>query len=1368
MHFFTNPIQLSKQTKDQCFGPIDNNNFRVCSRHKSINSNTYPQAIAVQDGQICIFETKKSITSRAITPTYNADQKKILTIVLKPDYQIPGLPPVKYFIYRGIVSGSIFMIDDNFDTDSENQIYRIGDTRSTDFTNFLQGSALPGTTINKSNVISAATEYQNNPIYLDEIFHTGSTFNKIVNGNTVTFPIIPLQVKAGMVLGEFLSSKGIEGNLGSNTFSFEIMLDSVGFNPKISEAIDGLNQTTNGTDTILFDSKVKSDTDSLVHPIHKRALKQSILNYIDPVAYFSSAFQFAENCLNVVSSIALLSPGSRSVADLDDFYGRVLHNSSSDAIFFNINRIYIDIRDRYNYSYNFFSEKDNTHLTNPDDTSIYPNNNIGISIESDPLKFFDFNKFFFDESNLANTSNMAWPILIFDLIKSGISYEESGYFATKTFKTINISFPLPEKFLDVQLNFNVPDQTDLIPLDPRTRSTPNIDQFFRLPENSIVSYPNYKKSFRINIANAQFIGVFFPVSTFVKIRHIEGLNQFVDVTCISESVQKNSINFPYVAPPIYYQNNYLDQVFPVQLDVKWRNFVNNTIVTTSNVYYDGYYLDNISANGRDFIANLGIAVERFAGGFVHFFAFDRAMNNGMGEEINNEFIPVTPRGGIIQSPFLTDIVNSSNDLLTNSTYNFTENGNVHTVDNIGVNSIINFDNKGNQILSTTNSLVDFVNFKLSQLEYSNLLALYETNFSQVNQYTQGLRAYIGLKLVRTGQDNTRQFNWGRFELILQGYRFENINGVQELVRKDISSGIIISKHINSLNLLNSKDVSLTPNDNYLNRGFSLTLDNFTQIPTQKIVSTIYLVRSPNLSYNEFASMALNIKENIQFVWNTTSNLGLTASIRQETDNSILGDLTVTNPISNLTSYWQQINPISADGVKILIANPLQLKSLMDNEVVITVLRYNKRSGIRRSSLIGRRQGSFTFEDSHSTNPIDIPVNVIDCNTKYRTKDNTFAHEFGHIMGLTDRYTTPLKMRDESVNVLDERNFNSSNYPLYLPESYDPEYSRDYRWMHNLMSSQTKVPFNSNTTIFNGSDPSPNNLITADYWNRMAPFLSNSNDESNFGNIFITPKQWQIIFQNGIRPIVASNMDVFEGDQPIFANQDAKYFYPGRYSPIDLPTQSPNADAENFWNPLSFVGIDSSGNVVSDNHFSPNINVALQHTMDRRIVQNAVLGYFNFHTGIDQTKSDIIKKASDLDPGALHLILINQNLSSTLLSLNCSTLDLVIKNLVTAPFIINLDQYIQKNVATCNWNYFDSPNVGNGDAFGVNVWNYLINNPVQVGCYTNVPTNLSNTPTYSFLNFFSIIKYPNGTSLPNPILLTRNVEYWNRLLMLISN
>lgn len=317
MHFFiehtvvhnNQQVRLSQSQGDMRFGPDPANpttQFNITTQFQSIASR---KAFACQRGMM--FLQRDDNNSNLV----NAIIKPIVPV------KINGIT-VKYYIYRGLNYSDFFIADSGYFQNDDDRHYMIeASTVTSEFINSFWNAARK----------SHESEGNNDPLGRISARKVGYVHQlHVYEGSFLVENIFNSQdsvksafVEEGMWIGNF--------TVGSN-IGFEIVVES------------DLKAVT------LFDIRRNSIIDissSSLSELKKRRIKELVLSYIDPAAFFGTHSDLGVNVSTYSGNIksTVLIKGS-------DLYINLI------SLFTNKNKVYLDIRSERGMSYNFY----NTYL----------------------------------------------------------------------------------------------------------------------------------------------------------------------------------------------------------------------------------------------------------------------------------------------------------------------------------------------------------------------------------------------------------------------------------------------------------------------------------------------------------------------------------------------------------------------------------------------------------------------------------------------------------------------------------------------------------------------------------------------------------------------------------------------------------------------------------------------------------------------------------------------------------------------------------------------------------------------------------------------------------------------------------------------
>lgn len=262
-------------------------------------TSTPHKAYAVCKGKILVQEDK--------------DDASLVNIVLKPEMHSSNNPAVKYFVYRGILKSSLYESDNSLKTNGNSIVSWIEKN------------------IKEPDKRILGVELTDDVMYSNTTPIDNAFYNPKGGFELLTVP-------AGWCIGTF----------DNNYIGFEIWLDTIGFNPTFS-------MIRNHETIIAVEQLPMNPTDGDISA-HK-AQKEQILNYMDPAAYFGNLYDdriFVRNTNSEASRDGI--EYSFEKVKKENLYTQIIDN------FLNKNVVYIDIRNEFNTSYNYFGNYGNVLL----------------------------------------------------------------------------------------------------------------------------------------------------------------------------------------------------------------------------------------------------------------------------------------------------------------------------------------------------------------------------------------------------------------------------------------------------------------------------------------------------------------------------------------------------------------------------------------------------------------------------------------------------------------------------------------------------------------------------------------------------------------------------------------------------------------------------------------------------------------------------------------------------------------------------------------------------------------------------------------------------------------------------------------------
>lgn len=292
-YFFSDIGHLKPQINNS-FGPSDNISEQGIDYEQYLTTSMHTateaiDAIAVCKGQIFIQE--------------QSENGNLLNIIFKPTDIPPfNFPNVQYFIYKGIRKDSLIAAN-NIDLVPKNTNELIDSIWKA-----FESSNSDGSPSKSILGLDSSVTLLSDMTSIENVFLT--SFDKVQIWN-----VLP-----GMVLGKF-----DQDNIG-----FEIIINSQDYVPIL--------KLTRNSKTVL---KCKALSTGFLQKdfFQHWHVKEDVINFIDPCAYFASFYN---------DSLKVFHLGQEIVLKKDSLYTELLDK------FLNKNIAYIDIRNEFNSSLNFF------------------------------------------------------------------------------------------------------------------------------------------------------------------------------------------------------------------------------------------------------------------------------------------------------------------------------------------------------------------------------------------------------------------------------------------------------------------------------------------------------------------------------------------------------------------------------------------------------------------------------------------------------------------------------------------------------------------------------------------------------------------------------------------------------------------------------------------------------------------------------------------------------------------------------------------------------------------------------------------------------------------------------------------------------
>src|SRR5690554_4253528 len=1254
--FFTNPDDLAETITN--YGNQGINKYQVSMQCRSRNSLINPTAYAVTSGRIAVLfgDTNN-----------NTFPNKFLTIILQPDQQPGGnTQNVKYYIYKGIIASSLLDQETVSSQDERHKLaidnsssYPILQRTQESYNQYISSQGLDPLDVapinedwlgfSRTNGAKTGSLPPPSDRIIDDIFN---------NNWGDEFPPLPY-VKEGEAIGDFINNQfdlgsGVLESAYQHTFSFTIVLERAGEHLLFKEASGVANPNPDVNNGFFPNARIvtiSSPSDS--KPTVTRKKRCEIFNFMDPAAFYGAFANPGMPKLSIrkgSNTVTFPNPDSPN-SKANDIYENLLNlnGKNSDGsdnpnayIFRNRNRMYIDIRDRFGNTYDWMRDK----IIEYDKYNL----NIGFRFPGLPNPISRQIDYHGEKANPSDpavfSANPRWPLLAIDLANPGdavltgfpINQNNPG-----VSNTVELAFP--DTYNIGCTSIHVSNYDNIMSSGFTAEAAAN-QGFFHIQHIGSawaapiqINSPNYNA----DPTNAT------PIANYIQIHHIHCYSDFyenVDVNVHpigADHAYGNNGNNDYPLPMERQPMEYCDFLWPVDLKLNWPGWAEDRIRST--IYTETTHIENTVAGGYDFMGNIGIARDADAtSSFPNFkpkvtlFAFNTIPAR---ENINMLDRAFNEPSGIYAFSDNSSYLQNLGTNITEYKYisrTMTINGQERQIDHLYKRTPedIQEEIRRNGGIVPTVNIDDFVYFTIEKSEYDEILQQWEDEMDDIPDIIKPIKAWWSFKPVESGWNSTAEKEYIRFEI---GIRYINERGTSSGVSMTSKYETFEPKRpgtqnpYDTIKIMDGFDVSRL-NINADGNGFSII--NYQGV--DRIQCTINFVKGPSLSYKEFLSYKDYAIKNIRQIWSNQEgvpsgttvsddllNKGLTARVRSERG---------SGPLRQYAIWAGDIYEQQGCGCS--------FRNLDQGEIVFIIDRSkfaNIPSRIRedRSAVYGNAVNDEFDEQGNPTNQFyrarhgrlvfNKPGGVVDELHPYMG-GNTPAHEFGHILGLTDRYTYVANIN----SALDVQSGTGQAVNLYLPKSFDINYGEDYRWINNLMAvGANKVPALPL--------PAKYSAINSEYLNAINGFESPNNNEETTGasgNIFVTPKQWQII------KAFSTDPHAFEGNPylyPEFKFQPFAFFAP---------------DGTN-WPFGSFAGFDAATSInraVSDYGFN---DVSGTHIIEDRIGTSTgpseILGYFSpFVPALKEEElrtnlSLITPEAANSKPSMFHLRMGNNVVTS---------------------------------------------------------------------------------------------------------------------------
>jgi hypothetical protein len=1038
-HFFADIDHLATQGENNAFGLVAEQNaqtktiYRLTSEHGFItNGPDWFNIYAICNGTI--FVVPKSNPYQQDTAHYNLPDNRVTVILLPSEQPKNGLPPIKYIIYRGIHRASLL--------DINGKVIKDPNPLCNNLTTRINNA---GTSDEGVLGINWATLQQvtfNWDMPIDNVFY-------LENGAYQLF-----SVEGGFKIGSVKSgyNSGVEG------IGIDIVFDSTEYNPTFKIVKPGTDYEYENF--ISKDLLVNLGSLPPALKIETMNIRETAKHFLDPCAFFGSfsghggllARRSADGTVTKdYGSYSLVLPQFQkfNLNDPDpnlDLYQQILSK------FYNKNKIYVDIRNPQNLSLNYYENYQNNVLFQLNETT------SSATIASDPNYINLFPKDYyaerkipiltFNQDNLISRTGEDW--IFFTL---ALPDDPKAPFDNTPASTCCVK---PGIHVDFRINVVCGDlvSSTEVPVKAGDRWVEEYPR--RLHTDSGANYGGGIK-FKIPTAGKDTRK---PVSQYIRICYLRDPHfPELDNNC------QQLVNPPGLPNPLgrgMKTLEHLDNVFtPFSMFIP-RNLWGNSNPTglRMNVYYEPQYLDNSMISGTYYMAFKGIAKDQNLN--VTLFAFRTDDGYITRKTVDSSFAFVTKSTGNAYTGTFLQYLAKRNAFLQFISLNLIfDSGSVPVESLSKIPLLKSFKNRGGP------NLDNLVWVTISANEFNILKSINES--SNTNPFTRSdgqiikanfidpAKTYLGMEFVKAGSDNNG-VPYVKYAIKLRG---ESVLGSGTKTNPLRSEIVTIDTNIFYYSVRTTSPISGTTNPVIVNvpnsvldpvtrpiyegTGYTM-IDNGANRKT--ICCRVYLSRPVNVSLVEFCEYLKFFERNIRQIWNN--------------DNS-------KNIINGASFINQGILPdtiINADCVFVLPAPPRTLSRLRQNEILFILQRPTIGIGPAPRSFvlnfIATQKGRIGVMN-YTRNP-DPSYNRYSEVGPGLQAENIPAHEFGHTLGLIDRYCPFTTVDPNVANAV--VNVQRIHIPIYIQttDNYDPEYTTQYNWANNLYSTQRMVPVNWNSAL----------------------------------------------------------------------------------------------------------------------------------------------------------------------------------------------------------------------------------------------------------------------------------------------------------------
>lgn len=1012
------------------------------------------------------------------------------------------------------------------------------------------------------------------PTLLETFFELPTEVTEKLLGNA-------LQVNGGTSLGEF----------ADDYFGIDIIFDTYQYQPTLPDVMNGLaipnpNAPQNSSVTTVTKNFKAHYLNSLGtspkdYQKFNDILRNDIVNhYLDPCAFFASFIesQDAHDMLHIRDTSG--TKPFKKVEGMEIFKEiiRGKHHTGNDYNFYNHNKVYIDIRNQQGRSYSYFTQN-TPHLKIKKD---YANYAEGVDkthadiIEIDNLSIPSSlpNEAPYEHINPINAAHFIPQLVISQApstynASSPTSKQAHIYgYSKPTSNPESVPSATTSYFCDATSNSDSKQYTRLklafpnknatkpysyfvhtySPITEQTHDTQGIIEFsnydLSLPDgknnNQIYAFSdtlgNWTDPIVIRIRSSDpviFSGLtkryhakwnadFSPISNYVRITLIEQPTEIVEPGSLQQEYPTSLTDVdPAITYPELRSFEYLDNVFePTTLASRWmyhkrvhqylitQYFTLSTapawvLQTSTRIFGDLVYIDDVRRSGKHFMGNIGISVD------MH----DLAASS---HSLEYGSIICFVYGPTRFFDISDHIVTRDQIMGTNGSQEFLKSL-ANIIGGKAKDITINLGGGTNIIKQTLLNDFDLtpanlVYVQFSNPEYSSLLQ----NLSNANLGSSYRYLCFSFDSRTQGDINDPYPTYSTYNLWLRGFKLDNNKDayVEQVVGPLTKAGTGITPtplnyyQINPMFSYNRKPAFHLVNKK-LGKNRSYEVKEFaagTQT-IQALSSTLYVVRDLHTSREEYKKFDIYLKYVIEKTWtsydasqpNKASNKGLTAAA---------GGMPIDCTITTFQSSGYNMQHIFAgEGI-----------------VLSTVVYSSVRSYVRNRRYMQHHIRESQYVAPNNLHPYDnLPL----------YKQLVAAHEYGHMIGLQDRYSYVAEVTvngSGSTKTYGPLGDGTSRRHLEIHQkngvnqtTNDVGYITNYGWIHNLMaSSWNRVPIRADLFLKGKGRKG----YIATFWDQFPESLGMQRGDFDIEGVTITPYQWSLIKMYNIEPLPEFNKSAF--------------------------------------------------------------------------------------------------------------------------------------------------------------------------------------------------------------------------------------------------